>query len=109
MMYSTILGLVADAAGVDLAPGTVACDFEAVLINADVCRRQMKKMRLPEIEIGVAMTRGVLDMLTVVDQDVIADLGMAWVRNKIRDGGAWPGAAFSSRKWRRFWIYFEKT
>ncbi|POM76524.1 Hypothetical protein PHPALM_6226 [Phytophthora palmivora] len=65
----------------------LVCDFESALIFAvrehfpesrivgclfhlkQAWRRKMKDLRLPNIEVSIAMQKGVLDMLTVVDPE----------------------------------------
>lgn len=43
----------------------------------------MPELRLPQIEVGVAMAQGVLDIFTIADQEVIAELGLARATNSI--------------------------
>ncbi|EGZ20752.1 hypothetical protein PHYSODRAFT_496669, partial [Phytophthora sojae] len=84
-----------------LEPAEVVCDFESALIDAvqtqfpnaivigclfhlkQVLRREMKRFLIPEEECGIAMTRGVLDMLTVVDHNLI-ERCIKWVKREIR-------------------------
>ncbi|EGZ10479.1 hypothetical protein PHYSODRAFT_337290 [Phytophthora sojae] len=46
-------------------------------------RRAMKRFLIPEEECGIAMTHGVLDMLTVVDHSLI-ERCIKWVKREIR-------------------------
>lgn len=39
---------------------------------------------IPESEIQIAMTRGVLDMLTVIDQELVSHQSIRWVKRTIR-------------------------
>ncbi|ETK92642.1 hypothetical protein L915_04044, partial [Phytophthora nicotianae] len=89
-LYKRLFQCIEFAAGVKPNPKDVVCDFEAALIFAmrdhfpstriigclfhfkQACRRKMKKYQLSDIEAGIAMRFGVLDMLTVIDPNKLA-------------------------------------
>uniref|UniRef100_H3GLR7 Uncharacterized protein n=1 Tax=Phytophthora ramorum TaxID=164328 RepID=H3GLR7_PHYRM len=54
------------------------------------------------------MTRGVLDMLTVIEYSLIEN-GMEWVKREIRQRCGAAGIEYSKAKWRGFWDYFQRT
>ncbi|EGZ18675.1 hypothetical protein PHYSODRAFT_429906, partial [Phytophthora sojae] len=54
------------------------------------------------------MTRGVLDILTVVDHSLI-ERCIKWVKREIRQRCDVAGIAYSKAKWRGFWGYFQRT
>ncbi|KAF1335834.1 Porphobilinogen deaminase, partial [Globisporangium splendens] len=98
--YWNLLQFITNACGEKISPKEVICDFESALIQAvrdwcpetriigylfhfkQACRRKMKKHRLPQAESSIAMEPGVLDMLTVVEQEKIPKQGVAWVKCK---------------------------
>lgn len=124
--YWNSLQFVSNACGVKLKPKEVVCDFERALITAvgdwfdgvriigclfhfkQAVRRRMKKERLPEPEVKIAMERGVLDVLTVLEHERIPQ-GIKWVKKKIRDRCEEEGHAYSRVKWNSFWRYFQRT
>lgn len=102
-VYWKLLTFVAEATDHQLDPEFVSCDFERGLINAvrdqfpdvdirrchfhfkQACRRKMKQCRLPDSEVAIAITVGVLDMLSVVPVHKIAVQGIRWVQRTIQD------------------------
>lgn len=122
-----ILELASDACGEKPRPRQVVCDFESALINAvrdwfpgvkiigclfhfkQVCQRKMKKYRISQREASIAMERGVLDMLTVIDKTKIESHGLAWVRSKIKYRCNSEKLQNSSKKWKLFWQYFKRV
>lgn len=68
----------------------------------------MKRFLIPEKECGIAMTRGVPDMLTVVDHSLI-ERCIKWVKREIRQRCDIAGIAYSKAKWQEFWDYFQRT
>ncbi|POM62695.1 hypothetical protein PHPALM_28116 [Phytophthora palmivora] len=94
---------------------TTLCDFESGLMNAlqtqfpnaiilgclvhmiQALRRAMKRYAIPDEECQIAMTRGVLDTLTVMEHEHV----------KLRCAVA--GLTYSTEKWGRFWDYFVRT
>eukprot|EP00644_Phytophthora_capsici_P019508 jgi/Phyca11/133267/e_gw1.396.5.1 len=102
-----------------IEPCVVVCDFEEGLQaaaqvqfpDADIvgcyfhfkqaCRRKMKALRIPEKESGIAMRKGVLDMLTVIPHEKIDD--------KIRSICVKEDVPFTDSLWGLFWSYFRKT
>ncbi|KAE9113789.1 hypothetical protein PF007_g10615 [Phytophthora fragariae] len=109
-----------------LEPAEVVCDFESALIDAmqtqfpnaivigclfhlkQALRRAMKRFLIPEEVCSIAMTRGVLDMLTVMEQSLIEN-GIKWVKREIRQRCDAAGIEYSKSKWRVFWDYFQRT
>lgn len=98
------------------------CDFEQPLIEASlkqfnnalivgclfqwkqaVRRRMQKKLHIPEDEIKVAMAKGVLDMLTVIEPELVPDKGIKWVMREIRMPCDAKGIWYSHPKWKAFW------
>lgn len=125
--YWDLLHLVVQATDQQLAPADVICDFEAGLIGAitsqfpdsnvigclfhlkQAVQRRMKKLRIPAPEISIAMTKGVFDMLTVINPDQIVSHGLHWVRKTIKTKCEGAGIAYSKAKWKSFWVYFTRT
>ncbi|OWZ06148.1 hypothetical protein PHMEG_00021640, partial [Phytophthora megakarya] len=62
----------------------------------------MKRFLLPEEKCAIAMTRGVLDILTVVEQNLI-ERAIKWVKREIRQRCDVTGIQYSKAKWRGFW------
>ncbi|GMF63467.1 unnamed protein product [Phytophthora fragariaefolia] len=101
-------------------PATVTYDFERGLMNAitdqfplvkivgclfhwkQALRRKMIELRIPQDQIAAVLTPGVLDILTIIPVDQIADKGVRFVRSKITETG-------SKTKWDTFWRYFRNT
>jgi len=125
--YKKLLQCIEFSIGRKPMPKEVICDFEAALIFAvrdyfpetriigcffhfkQACRRQLKKYRLSDKEAAVAMSFGVLDMLTVLDPEKIGLQGIEWVKRKIRQQCNEKGLVYSRSKWRQFWRYFRRT
>ncbi|OWZ18206.1 hypothetical protein PHMEG_0007745 [Phytophthora megakarya] len=117
-----------------LEPAEVVCDFESALISAvqtqfpnaiiigclfhwkQALRRAMKRFLIAEEECSIAMTRGVLDILTVIDHSLV-ERGVKWVkreilryqRREIRQRCNDVGIEYFKAKWRGFWEYFQRT
>eukprot|EP00644_Phytophthora_capsici_P013144 jgi/Phyca11/100995/e_gw1.5.973.1 len=109
--YWHLLEAVCVAADDKIGPSMIVCDFEAGLQEAvqvqfpdaavvgcyfhfkQTCRRKMKSLGIAEAEIRIAMTKGNLDMLTVIPHGKI-------------DG---RGIEYSEAVWNSFWVYFRKT
>jgi hypothetical protein len=127
-MYFDILELIYRDCSEKLEPSDIVCDFELPLINAaqkqfenaeivgclfhfkQAVRRQMKSTyHIAEKEVSIAMERGVLDMLTVIEPSTVARQGVKWVKNKIRSRCEEEGIDYSTGKWARFWRYFRAT
>ncbi|POM63818.1 Hypothetical protein PHPALM_20735 [Phytophthora palmivora] len=110
-----------------IKPSRVICDFESALIEAvqtqfrdaivigclfhlkQALRRAMKRLSIPEAECIVAMTRGVVDMLTVVNPEHVRTHGVKWARLEIQRRCAEQSIKYSKQKWQAFWEYFERT
>ncbi|POM65052.1 Hypothetical protein PHPALM_19312 [Phytophthora palmivora] len=54
------------------------------------------------------MTRGVIDVLTVVEHSLV-EQGTKWVKREIRQRCNAAGVPYSKTKWRGFWNYFKRT
>ncbi|KAK1941006.1 hypothetical protein P3T76_007712 [Phytophthora citrophthora] len=109
-----------------LEPAEVVCDFESALIQAvqtqfpnaiiigclfhlkQALRRAMKRFAIPVEECAIAMSRGVVDMLTVVSPSLI-ERCIKWVKHEIRQRCTESGTSYSKVKWRGFWGYFQRT
>ena len=125
--YWNALQFIGNACGDTIRPKSVVCDFEAALINAvtdwfpetqvigclfhfkQACKRRIVKYRIPPTEANIAMERGVLDMLTVIDPSKIVSHGFVYVKNKIRERCKEEAMKYSTHKWKQFWGYFERT
>ncbi|POM80318.1 Hypothetical protein PHPALM_1860 [Phytophthora palmivora] len=111
-----------------LVPSEIVCDFEHALIEATqmqfenalvidclfhwkqaIRRRMTKRHNIPEDEVGIAMTKGVLDMLTAIDPELVPDKGIKWVKREIRMRCAATGISYPHPKWKAFWSYFRAT
>ncbi|POM66445.1 Hypothetical protein PHPALM_17694 [Phytophthora palmivora] len=95
-----------------LSPADVVCDFEPALVQVvqtqfrdaivlgclfrmkQALRRAMKKYAILDTECSIAMTKGVIGMLIVVNPDHRCEK---------------QGIAYSNPKWEVFWLYFEHT
>ncbi|OWZ00848.1 LOW QUALITY PROTEIN: hypothetical protein PHMEG_00027873 [Phytophthora megakarya] len=71
-------------------------------------RSAIKSYAIPEEECRVAMTTGVIDMLTVIDTAKLIR-GIRWARREIESHCLSEGIVYSSRKWSWFWMYFDRT
>ncbi|POM79640.1 Hypothetical protein PHPALM_2634 [Phytophthora palmivora] len=125
--YWEVLDQIIKSTDNNMHPAEIVCDFEIGLIksvqaqfpNAEVIgclfhfkqalRRKMKKLCIPDNEVRVAMGKGVLDMLTVIEQDKVGVAGIAWVKEEIKSRCGRLGYHYSKQKWRSFWVYFKKT
>ncbi|POM62789.1 hypothetical protein PHPALM_28012 [Phytophthora palmivora] len=64
-------------------------------------------IEVPQDEVGIAMTKGVLDILTVIDPELVPDKGIKWVKREIRMRCASTGISYSHPKWKAFGGYFR--
>ncbi|KAG4240934.1 hypothetical protein PC116_g11102 [Phytophthora cactorum] len=103
-----------------LEPATVTCDFEHGLMNAiteqfplvkivgclfhwkQALRRKMVELRIARPQISAVLRPGVIDVLTIIPVDQIADKGIRFVRAQMDETG-------NKTKWDAFWRYFRKT
>lgn len=69
----------------------------------------MKKLRLSEQEIKIAMTSGYIDRLTVIDTTKVESHGIPWCRREIRRKCQELGITYARAKWKAFWSYFVRT
>ncbi|GMF50266.1 unnamed protein product [Phytophthora fragariaefolia] len=117
---------VVQATDQQLEPAEIVCDFEAALMDSlqtqfpnaivsgclfhlkQAFRRTIKRYAIPEEECVIAMTRGVLDTLTVIDSTHIAR-GIKWVKREIKIRCAEVGVGYSALKYIEFWGYFDRT
>ncbi|DBA01562.1 TPA: hypothetical protein N0F65_011533 [Lagenidium giganteum] len=65
-------------------------------------RRKIKKLRIPDVEVAVAMEVGMLDVLTVVETAKVEVQGVAWATEELR-------RRIVERDWTTFWQYFRRT
>ncbi|ETO73459.1 hypothetical protein F444_10593, partial [Phytophthora nicotianae P1976] len=126
-MYEDILHLIHRDTPKKMTPAEIVCGFKFSLIssvqtqfpNAEVmdcffnfkqaiCRR-LKKERLTEDKISIAMAPGVLDTLTAIDPDFVNPKGIAWVKQEIKRKCCEKGCVYSSKEWCNIWRYFRKT
>ncbi|GMF44083.1 unnamed protein product [Phytophthora fragariaefolia] len=125
--YWDMIHFVLQATDQQLSPAEVICDFESALIDAvqtqfrdaivlgclfhmkQALRRAMKRYTIPDAECNVAMTRGVIDMLTVVNPEHVKSRGITWVKQEMVRRCADQGVGYSLAKWQEFWEYFERT
>ncbi|ETP14629.1 hypothetical protein F441_10449 [Phytophthora nicotianae CJ01A1] len=70
---------------------------------------RLKKERLTEDKISIAMAPGVLDTLTAIDPDFVNPKGIAWVKQEIKRKCCEKGCVYSSKEWCNIWRYFRKT
>ena len=105
-----------------LDPFTVTCDFEKALINAvreqfrqsvvngclfhwkQALRRKMGSLNIDKETISMAMTRNVLDVLTIIPRDEVVRKGIPYVRS-ILDIEVHTNE--QRVKWNSFWAYFK--
>ncbi|KAG4232376.1 hypothetical protein PC116_g19385 [Phytophthora cactorum] len=103
-----------------LEPATVTCDFEHGLMNAiteqfplvkivgylfhwkQVLRCKMVEQRIARPQISAVLRPGVIDALTIIPVDQIADKGIRFVRAQMDETS-------NKTKWDAFWRYFRKT
>ncbi|DBA03898.1 TPA: hypothetical protein N0F65_004588 [Lagenidium giganteum] len=126
-MYWNAIQFVDQTVDQNLDPAEVICAFEAGIINAvkvqcpqshvvgclfhfkHAVRRRMKELRIHEAEVNIAMIRGVLDMLTVIEPGTISTQGIRWVHHLIHRRCEAEGILHSNDKLRQFWRYFRRT
>ncbi|KAG3114967.1 hypothetical protein PI124_g5244 [Phytophthora idaei] len=124
--YWDMVHFVVQATDQQLEPAEIVCDFEAALINAlqtqfpnaivlgclfhmkQALRRAMKRYAITEEGCLIAMTRSVLDTLTVMAHDQV-DRGIKWVKREIEKRCIVAGIEYSTAKWGGFWGYFERA
>ncbi|GMF23916.1 unnamed protein product [Phytophthora fragariaefolia] len=100
--YNRLLYCIEFAVGTKPNVNTVVSDFESALISAvgehyptaritgclfhlkQAWRRKLKEYRFSDAETSIAMERGSLDMLTVIDPAKVELQGIAWVKANIR-------------------------
>ncbi|ETI29936.1 hypothetical protein F443_22946, partial [Phytophthora nicotianae P1569] len=71
-------------------------------------RRVMKRYAITDEECLIAMTRGVLDTLTVIDHEQV-ERGIKWVKREIKKRCILAKTEYTTAKWEEFWGYFERT
>ncbi|ETN01854.1 hypothetical protein PPTG_16934 [Phytophthora nicotianae INRA-310] len=64
---------------------------------------------IPDAEARIAMEKGVLDVLTVIDPNLVPRHGIRWVKRTIRAKCAATGIVCTRIKWKQFWGYFRAT
>lgn len=69
----------------------------------------MKRLRNHEKEITIALEKGTIDMLAVIDRARIADEGVNYVQRVIVSKCNETDVPNSASKWDRFWAYFSRT
>ncbi|POM62950.1 LOW QUALITY PROTEIN: hypothetical protein PHPALM_27832 [Phytophthora palmivora] len=97
------------------------CDFEAGLQEAvqvqfpeadvvgcffhfkQACRRKLKVLGAPDLEVTIAMSKCYLDMLTVIPHDKFEGPGINYVQGKIKDACNDNCISYSDVLWGRFW------
>ncbi|OWZ11092.1 LOW QUALITY PROTEIN: hypothetical protein PHMEG_00015947 [Phytophthora megakarya] len=124
--YWNIVHFIAQGTDQQIEPAEIVCDFEPALQNAlqvqfpnaivigclfhlkQALRRAMKRFAIPDVECTIEMTRGVLNVLTVIAHDQV-ELGTKWVKQEIRRRCSATGVYYSKGKWRGFWGYFSRS
>ncbi|ETM02213.1 hypothetical protein L917_01279, partial [Phytophthora nicotianae] len=118
-MYFDILELIYRDTSENLEPCDVVCAFEMLRIQAiekqfpiaevigclfhfkQAERRQMKTTySIPDAEVRIAMEKGVLDLLTVIEPNLVPRHGIRWVKRTIRAKCATAGFAYTRIKWK---------
>ncbi|KAJ0394296.1 hypothetical protein P43SY_007760 [Pythium insidiosum] len=99
--YWNLLQYISDAEGDRVAPTEV--------VFKQACQRKMSKLCISRAEIGIAMSRGVLDMLTVIEHSAVDPAGIRWVRGEIKHKCLETQVSYSTKKWGLFWAYFRHT
>ncbi|POM62937.1 hypothetical protein PHPALM_27840 [Phytophthora palmivora] len=115
------------AADDKIQPSMVVCDFEAgfeevvkVQFPEDdvigcyfhfkqACRRKLKALGVPDREVTIAMSKGYLEMLTVIPHDKIEGPGTNYIQEKIKEACEDNRISYSDVLWGRFWQYFGNT
>ncbi|OWY96798.1 Glycoside hydrolase [Phytophthora megakarya] len=67
----------------------------------------MKALGIPEVETRIAMTKGCMDMLTVIAHEKIEGPGICYVQAKIRSMCVDENIAYTGLLWDLFWSYFR--
>ncbi|POM62819.1 LOW QUALITY PROTEIN: hypothetical protein PHPALM_27970 [Phytophthora palmivora] len=94
----------------------IVCDFKDALIDTvqtqfpnaifvDCLRCVMKRFPFPDVECGIVMTRGIIDVLTVLDHSLMEQV-TKYVKREIRQRCYVAGIFYSNAKWRD---YFKTT
>ncbi|ETO84722.1 hypothetical protein F444_01394 [Phytophthora nicotianae P1976] len=118
-MYFDILELIYRDTSEKLEPCDVVCAFEMLRIQAiekqfpiaevigclfhfkQAERRQMKTTySIPDAEDRVAVEKGVLDLLTVIEPNLVPRHGIRWVNRTIRAKCATARFAYTRIKWK---------
>ncbi|GMF35692.1 unnamed protein product [Phytophthora fragariaefolia] len=118
--YIRLLYCIEFAVGTKPNLNTVVSDFESALISAvgehyptsriigclfhlkPALRRKLKDYRFSDAETSIAIKRGSLDMLTVIDPAKVELQGVAWVKANTRKRCKVQNIMYSQKKWRRF-------
>ncbi|GMF23690.1 unnamed protein product [Phytophthora fragariaefolia] len=121
--YWNMVHFITQGTDQQIQPAEVACDFESALQNAIQTRfpnaivvgclfhmkqavsRAIMRFGIPELERTIAMTEGVLDILTVIDPAQVKT-GTRWVNSEIRQRCAVAGTYYSEAKWQGCGGYF---
>ncbi|KAK1930450.1 hypothetical protein P3T76_014121 [Phytophthora citrophthora] len=77
--------------------------------SAAVRRRMKATYGIPDRQVRIAMKKGVLDVLTVIDPKLVPREGIRWVKRTIRSRCIQAGLSYSRSKWKLFWGYFRAT
>ncbi|OWY96614.1 hypothetical protein PHMEG_00033077 [Phytophthora megakarya] len=96
--YWSSLHRVQAATGMTMDVGTVSCDFEKGLANAQAVRRNIQKLHIPTEEIYGIMKSGFIDALTVILHDRIDPHGINFVITKFKMRLNGEGLEFSESK-----------
>lgn len=120
--YWDILHFIIQASDQRMETAEVVCDFEAGLIQAvqvqfpnaevvgclfhfnQVVQRRMRCIGISEPDAMIAMKRGVLDTITVMSPSDISMIGVAWVKQLIKQR-----CRNVRRKWATFWAFCQRT
>ncbi|GMF58786.1 unnamed protein product [Phytophthora fragariaefolia] len=115
--YWDMMHFVRQAIYQQLSPAEVVWDFEVALVEVvqtqfrgaivlgclfhlkQALRRVMKRYAIPDAECTIAMTRGVIDILTVANPDQVKSHGVAWAQIEIKQRCEKQRTAYSNAKW----------
>lgn len=125
-IYANVMRSADQSAGQTIEPEMVICDFEAALMDSVLSHfdgvrvsgcyfhwkqallKRLVKLRICSAEISVAMDRGALDLLAVMEPSVVQLRGIPHVQGLLQERIERKGHKYSADKWGSFWHYFVR-
>lgn len=125
-LYHHVFNHIVGATDYQVKPDLIVCDYKIALLKStsavfpgvevvrhsfhwkQACRRHITKCLIDDRQAGIVMPSGVVDMLTVIKIEGIANKGIAWVRHTLRVRCADERLTYSANKWADVWPYIDR-